>query len=234
MATVRTVTLPDGSTFTMSDWGDYPIWSRAEFDPANAQDVTIFNYLVSQQIPGGATAARATLLDTNVPAAGQLPLRHQMVIFSVMARYDEANTSDDANDNPLRGKIINEPTNPIGLNKWNTIQANLFFQFIVEQSKPYIEGTLNRFPAGGGVHWQEAGRDVATVESYYVTNGEVGMHAARRLAMPIHLGALETFNGVFKFPRGALPNWVTGFATSDQTAFGVTMILNGPRQRPVG
>ena len=48
------------------------------------------------------------------------------------------------------------------------------------------------------------------------------------------LGALETFNGVFKFPRGQMPNWVTGFATSDRTAYGVTILLNGPRQRPVG
>lgn len=232
MATVRTVTLPDGSSFTMSDWGDYPLWSRAEFDPTQSQDVTIFNYTVSQTIPGGASTNRATLLDTNMPAAGQLPLRHQMVVFSVMARYDEAQTSD-LSGTPQRGAIIQESTNPLGLAKWDNIQANLFFQFIVESSKPYVEGTMNRFPAGGGLYWQEAGRDVASTEQYYVCNGEPGMHAARRLAMPIHLGALETFNGVFKFPRGALPDW-NGSSTATLTDFGVTIILNGPRQRPIG
>ena len=61
MATVRTVTLPDGSTFTMSDWGDYPIWSRAEFAADQAQDVTIFNYL----FVGGAKPSCLVACDAN-------------------------------------------------------------------------------------------------------------------------------------------------------------------------
>ena len=96
MATLRTVSLPDGTTYTMSDWGDYQIFSRAEISETNSQDVTLFNYVVSQTIPGGASNARATILDTNVPQASQLPLRHQMVIFSCAILFDEAKTNDDA------------------------------------------------------------------------------------------------------------------------------------------
>lgn len=228
MATVRTVTLPDGSTFTMSDWGDYPVWSRAEIDPAASQEILIFNYTASQEIPGGATNARATILDTNMATSGQFALRHQMVVFSVMAKYDELSTADDEKGEPGRGVLVQEAEPGIGMAKWQTIEGNLYFKFVVEQSKPYVEGTLDRFPMGGGLVFSMT--DQNTVQSYCVNNGIQGMHAARRLAMPVHLGALETYQGIFQFPRGPLPAW----SDSTSTGFGVKIILNGPRQRPIG
>jgi len=239
MASVRTVKLPDGSVFTMSDWGDYPLWSRAEMDPDATQDTIIFNYLQSQTIPGGASNARATLVETNVPGAGQLPLRHQMVIFSVMIRYDEAITNSDAKgkvhqNQPGTLAAYQDPSFAEGLRKWNNIKSNMIFQLIVEGSKPYVEGHLDHFPAGGGlwtIHSEEVG--TPTLSSYYVNNGESGAHAGRRLAMPIHIGALEQYAGLLRLPRGALANWTNTLASS-KTGYGITVILNGPRQRPVG
>jgi len=236
MASVRTVTLPDGATFTMSDWGDYQLTSRAEILNTNAQEVTLFNYTVSQELPGGASNGRATVMDTNMPTAGALPLRHQMVVFSIQILFDEAKTNTAAkglvhnvDESGYQQVFVSE-----GIRKWNTIKSNIYFNLVVEGTKPYAEGPIDRFPSGGGldlINSEEAG--TPTQSGYCMNNGEPGMHAARRLAMPIHIGALEQFQGIFKFPRGALPNWTDNVAGT-KGDFGLTVTLNGPRQRPVG
>jgi hypothetical protein len=234
MATIKTVTLPDGSTFTMSDWGDYPLHSRAQIDTGHSQDVVVFNYTQSQVIPGGGTAAPATLIDTNMPQPSALPIRHQMIVFAIMIRFDEAD-SDTAN----KGKVTQADNPAEGMLKWLNICQNTYFQFMVENTKPYAEGIITHFPAGGGLWFQytehlsalQTPSPIPTVwTAYNPNNGEPGAHAARRLAMPIHLGALETFQGIFKFPRGALPT----SSISPFTDFGLTAVLMGPRQRPVG
>lgn len=228
MATVRTVTLPDGSTFTMSDWGAYPLHSRAYIATANAQDVVIFNYVESGVVPGGAQAAPATLLDTNIPTAGQLPLRHQMVIFGIGIRFDEADADQS-------GLTVQASTVANGILKWQEISNNVWFQFLVEATKPYSEGYVTEYPTGGGLYFYSTEDFVdspAKDQAYYCNNGHPGAHAARRLAMPIHLGALEQFKGVFKFPRGAIN--FSDTATPNQCDYGLTVILHGPRQRPLG
>ena len=235
MASVRTVTLPDGSTFTMSDWGDYPLWSRAEIDPYSAQDVVIFNYVASQTIPGGGSNNRGTLVDTNLPTAGQLPLRHQMVIFSVQAQFDEAKTDASVNGKVHVTAGSQEPSHAEGLRKWNCISSNYIFQLVIEGAKPYVEGPLCAFPSGGGL-WMQNGEDSLTpqiVSAYYINNGQPQSTASRRLSLPIHLGALESFQGLLKLPRGAMANWTTS-AASTMTDFGIKITLNGPRQRPIG
>lgn len=192
---------------------------------------------MSQEIPGGASGARATILDTNLPTPAQLPLRHQQVIFSCGIVFDEADTADSSevglvhciSENGYKQDLIAE-----GMRKWEAIRSNVYFTFVVEGVKPYIEGEICRYPAGGGLwdfHSEEPG--TVTQGHYYINNGEPGTHAARRLAMPIHLGALEAFQGIFKFPRGVIPDW-TDDQAGTKGAYGLTVILNGPRQRPIG
>lgn len=192
--------------------------------------------MLSQEIPGGASNARATICDTNMPTAGQLPLRHQHVIFSVQAIFDEANTDSSAHGlvNVQAHGGYQENLVADGIRKWNEITSNLYFALTVEGTKPYVEGYLCRFPSGGGL-WFEKSEEPGTVThgSYYVCNGVPGAHAGRRLAMPIHLGALEQFQGMIRFPRGQLGNWTDGVAGS-KGDYGITIVLNGPRQRPIG
>ncbi len=245
MATVRTVTLPDGSTFTMSDWGDYPLFSRAELDGNTAQDVLTFNYVQSQEIPGSATNGRATLMDTNMPTASQLPLRHQMVIFSMQIRFDEMDTNDATNAYPALTQADGATTTSTteGFNKWNIFTSNVYFVLLVENVKPYTEGPLTQYPHGGGLYYNTSEMLLVItpptdLEGYIVQNGEPGTHAARRLAMPVHLGALEQFQGLIKYPRGGLINTYIAAGgivdKADVGKLGVNIGLFGPRQRPIG
>jgi hypothetical protein len=250
MATVRTVTLPDGSTYTMSDWGDYPLFSRVELDRNTSQDVLCYNYVQSQEIPGSAVNGRASLMDTNMPTSSQLPLRHQMVIFSVQMKLDEwdthTNLLSQANDGALAGADL--PVQALGLAKWNILTSSVYFVLLVEGVKPYTEGPITQYPHGGGLYYNkpylalEAAAKTPTLDGYTIQNGEPGVHAVRRLAMPVHLGALEQFQGIFKFPRGGLTAAYTkagmGPASVKQIdqvgKMGITVGLFGPRQRPIG
>jgi len=239
MATVRTVTLPDGSTFTMSDWGDYPLFSRAEIDRDNAQDVITFNYVQSQEIPGSAANGRATLMDTNMPTASQLPLRHQMVIFSVQIRFDEVDTEDNGNSLVQAQATTGTVDTTSGIAKWNIFTSNVYFVLLVENVKPYTEGPLTQYPHGGGLFLSQSLPGLGAVQdAYTIQNGEAGAHAARRLAMPVHIGALEQFQGLIKFPRGGLnAAYTAGGIDADKGTLGklgVNIGLFGPRQRPIG
>jgi hypothetical protein len=232
MATIRSVTLPTGETYTMSDWGDYPLYSRAQIQVDQVQDVTIFNYTASQEIPGGAAGVRATIADTNMPQPGQLPLRHQMVVFAVQCRFDEA-------DSDTAGLVRQPVTVAEGIAKWNNIVQNIYFQLVVENTKPYVEGPVTAFPAGGGLYLIKSDHlegccptpspTPSIWAAYNINNGEPGAHASRRLAQPLHLGSMENFVGTFRFPRGALPS-----PAATHNEYGLTIVLNGPRQRPVG
>ena len=74
MAVIRTVTFGDGTPITITDWGDYPLWSRGQMAALQTTDVPLFQYIEGQTVPGGVVAATATKLDTNMPGPGQLPL----------------------------------------------------------------------------------------------------------------------------------------------------------------
>lgn len=216
--------------------------------------MTIFNYVASQQIPNSATSGRATLVDTNQPSPSALPLRHQIVIFSVQIRFDEIHTGaaalPAAPGRPLArltGDIDSTLGQGHGIRKWTKIVASTYFILLVENTKPYCEGPLSQFPAGGGLYLirnMDFSPGVGSLSpaifngaAYQINNGEPGMHAARRLAMPVHIGALEQFAGVIKFPRGAInqgtlrsPQWNGG----QFGKYGITVGLFGPRQRPIG
>ena len=229
---VQTIELPSGEVFTISDWGDYPLYSRCQVAPGNAQDVIVFNYIEAQAIPGGGAAALATLIDTNLDQDSALPIDEQMVIFSVQIRFDEA-------DSDGSGDVTQADTAAEGMIKWLNITHNTYFELTVTSQKPRVQGVITEFPIGGGLYWQQTEDPGGTYTptpmpydnwvSYEVTNGFPTAEAARRLALPVHLPTMQTFKGRFRWPRGALPNG----GVSPVTDFGLTVFLYGPRQRQV-
>ena len=220
---IQAITLPTGETFTISDWGDYPIWSRAQMIAAQAQAVTLFNYVEAAAVPGGiALAGTATKLDTNLEQASSLPLDHQMVVFSCQIKYDEV-------DSNAAGAIQQAANPALGMGQWASIESNCLFEFTVGNTHPFLQGPLNQFPSGAGYYqqqWASPAFAATTPIQYYPCNGMPTFEAARALALPIHIGPLQTFKGRLSFDRGALPT-----ATQE---WGVTVFLYGPRQRPVG
>lgn len=208
------------------------MWSRARIEAATAGDISLFQYQEGQAGPG---IANATAIDTNMPAAGNLPAMHEMLIYSFQIIPDEILNAASTTGGFSGGAAdwMGETSVIAAMQKWNTIYASTLFQFRIEQSKNYVEGRIDHFPAGGGPHIEHTDATTAS-DSYDVnyihTNGIQSWEATRRLAMPVYIGGLETFRGIIRFPRGQLDfdggpiDWTQGF--------GLTVRMTGPRRRP--
>ena len=181
----------------------------------------LFQYRVGGQIP--VTNSRATIADTNMPGPGQLPMGHQMLVYSLQVIPDEhASTTV--------GDITPEPFVASAVWKWRKIFHQTWLKLVVEQTKSFVEGRLDHFPQGGGLQIDNFLPNSAS-EIYTLNNGDKGWNATRRLAMPIHLGSLENFYVSVDWPRDNDLNYnQTGYTFYD--GFGLTVRLTGPRQRP--
>ena len=220
---------------------DYPLWSRV-YVAADAnfnQQQSFFQYLAGQAGPGITIASD---LDTNMPSNGQLPASHEMLIYSIQIIPDEVISQDvtvgKTTFNP--GTLLPEQDVADAFSKWRSYFENLLFRFRIEQSKTYVEGRLDHFPQGGGLHIEhdaavdESAEDAAAyVATYLITNGLQSWEAARRLATPIYIAPLETFRGILERPRG-VPATGSGSTAPIpwQYTGGFTARLTGPRKRP--
>jgi len=229
MAAAEALTLPTGETFVFSEWGDFPVWSRCEFEAGITQDVVVFNYTEAQEIPGGSTAARATHYDTNMEEASQLPIDEVMIVMSIQIRFDESDSDDD--DDP--GLVVMSDSAAEGMWKWRQLLEASTFTFTITNQKPMAEGPIDCFPFGGGMYFQYTQDAGAANYAYNPQNGFPTAEAARLLALPLRINTLQPFKGRFRFPRGALPNIETT-PTTTEDVYGLTTFLYGPRQRPVG
>jgi len=225
MAVIRQIAFGDGTVVRITDWGDYPIWSRIVYNATNittiGQDNYLFQYKVGGQLP--VPNILATYADTNMPGAGHLPLGHQMLVYSLQVIPDEHGDSSDVT------QITPEDFVGWAFWKWRKIFHQALLKLTVEQTKSYIEGRLDHFPAGGGIQFQHT-LPTSAQEAYTIENGVAGWHATRRLAMPVHLGSLENFNVIISWPRNGLDYDQTNYAFAK--GFGLTVRLTGPRQRP--
>jgi hypothetical protein len=219
---------------------DYPLWSRVYVatEAGFNQAQSFFQYLVGQAGPGITTA---TDIDTNMPANGNLPASHEMLIYSIQIIPDEV-----VGQNSVLGGVTYTPGDllPVfnviqGMQKWRTYFDNLLFQLRIEQSKTYVEGRIDHFPQGGGLEIAGPGTvailpaDAAFTSAYTISNGMRTWEAARRLATPIYLGSLETFRGILSRPRGVTANQGTAPIAYSITHGGAfTVRLTGPRKRP--
>lgn len=236
MAVIREITFGDGTVVRITDWGDYPLWSRLIISATDlaaglTTEFYLFNYTLGGAMP--ANNQRATYADTNMPAPGQLPMGHQMLVYSVQVIPDEfAAILSNGRAQPLW--ITPELLWLNAMMKWRRIFFNTHLTLKVEQTKAFVEGRLDHFPMGGGFILDGGGGDLAANGAYEIYNGDRTWMSTRRLAMPVHLGSLESFYVSIGWPRGGVldatqtPTASYGFTTG----FGLTVRFTGPRQRP--
>ena len=233
MAVIREITFGDGTVVRITDWGDYPLWSRLVITAADlAQELTqefyLFNYTLGGPMP--ANNQRATYADTNMPAPGQLPMGHQMLIYSIQVVPDEF-AAVSVNNRYFPLALTPEVTWDAAMAKWRKIMFQSHLTLKVEQTKAFVEGRLDHFPQGGGFVMQNGGADTSDNGAYEVYNGERTWMSTRRLAMPVHLGSLESFFVSIGWPRGGV-NYAQTPSYSFENGFGLLVRMTGPRQRP--
>jgi hypothetical protein len=200
----------------------------------NITDAYLFNYQVGGQMP--MTNQRATYADTNMPGSGQLPMGHQMLVYSLQVIPDEFAVVANNVAQPLR--LDPEWFVRNAFWKWRKVFHQTMLHLVVEQTKSFVEGRLDHFPAGGGFTLDHncATDEIAGAHAlnagagYDIGNGLKTWAATRRLAMPVHLGSLENFYVTLDWPRGGLGRTVDSFHFDK--GFGIMIRLTGPRQRP--
>jgi hypothetical protein len=236
MAQIKKIEFGDGSQVTITDWGDYPLWSRVVIPAATfGTDQAFFQYQSGQAGPG---ITLSTDLDTNMLANGQLPASHEFLVYSFQIIPDEilgvATTVGETTY--AAGHHLPEVDVTAGFQKMNQIFNSLLFQFRIEQSKTYVEGPIGYFPAGGGAHIEhnsaidgQASEAADYLEAYAIHNGRQGWDHVRRLWMPIYIAGLETFRGTLRAPRGAFN---TDTPIDWDFGMGFTCRMTGPRKRP--
>jgi hypothetical protein len=219
MATLKKIRLPDGKEITLADWGAYPLRSTLELDNdaagfVNVNEVRVFTYTVGQQVP--ITNRPADELDANNALPSQMPVDEEMLVYTMQIEADPRCTPQT-----LRSIVL-----------------RTYFTLSVGGIKNYTDGPITRYPAGGGI-W---GFSVITNESV-VSNGQPGVHAAKQLAIPIHIAGGEKFWGIYRFFQrvpiggGAASNISlvdeTNAALPEDEPRQLVTYLDGLRKRPL-
>jgi hypothetical protein len=222
MASIDTVRLPTGQEYDIQDYGHYPLWSIFDgITAALATDVWAFNYSTGQQIPGSVINARAEEIHTNLASANQgLGYAEEMMVYSIMIQLPVIPGFQDDDPAPNPDDLL--------VHDMQILFSRTLFQFYVTK-KVYSEGTLDRYPFGGGL-WAVTNINNAEV----LSNGFPVAGAQRPLSLPIHLMSEEPFYALLRFfpNSGALLNT---YQDDNQTEVGyqIRCWLDGIRRRPV-
>jgi hypothetical protein len=224
MASVDSVRLPTGQEFDIQDFGHYPLWSTFAGIMAGmpAEGVWAFNYTTGQTIPG--TNRRANELDTNLSSANQgLGYAEEMMVYSVTIELPQRPG--------LQADAIPAFPDDLLLHDMQILYERTLLQFYVTR-KVYTEGTLSRYPFGGGL-WAVSNVNNAEL----VNNGFPVAGAQRPLALPIHLMSEEPFYALLRFfpDSGPLLNTFQEDAQEVlvEVGYDIRCWLDGIRRRPV-
>jgi hypothetical protein len=225
MASIDTVSMPGGLSYDINDFGHYPLWStHAGITSQNQGPIDGFTYSKGESIPGTANRV-ARELDTNLKASSPgLGYQEEMMIFSLMLELPQL---------PLdQGDPLLQDADHLLIRDFQTIYENTLFQLLVSE-KVYNEGTIGRYPFGGGL-W-----GVSDINGHEMLNNGAPTHRAQKpLAIPIHIQALEPFYTTLKFPYGNVGELFNTWDTTDaenpvQVGYDVRAWLDGIRRRAV-
>ena len=219
MATLKKIRLPDGKEITLADWGAYPLRSTCELlciagGLINVNEIRIFTYTVGQQVPTSGRPADELDCNNNLPS--QMPMDEEMLVYTMQIELD--------------ARLVPQSV--------RSIVMRTLFTLSVGGVKNYTDGPVTRYPAGGGI----SGFSVITNESV-LSNGMPGVHAAKQLAIPVHIAGGEKFWGIYRFFQraetaalGATPIALVnqlGAALAVNDTRQIVTYLDGLRKRPL-
>lgn len=220
MASIDQVSLPGGLSYDINDFGHYPLWStHAGIVSLAPGPVDAFTYSKGESIPGTANRI-ARELDTNLKASSPgLGYQEEMMIFSIMLELPQLPLDQDPENPDVDHLLVAD---------FQTIYENTLFQLLVSE-KVYNEGTIGRYPFGGGL-WA-----VSAINGHeLMNNGEPTHRAQKPLAIPIHIQALEPFYTTLKFPFGNVGQLINTYDGDTEVGYDVRAWLDGIRRRAVG
>jgi len=188
MAEMTAIRGSDGKLYVPKDEGEYDLWSMVVIAVAQAQELRSFSYSIGGGIPGGAAAAVATRLETNMHVNNQL-VDESMTVYGnclQFGRYSPAGVTGVAAYTPTFADMFQ-------------LEAHCVFSFHVGGEKPDAEGKITWFGEAGG--W--AGFSNVNLAEI-IANNVPTPASARIVRYTVDVGRVQKFWGLFSFPRGAI------------------------------
>lgn len=213
--TITTVRLPNGEEINLVDWSDLPIFSSLDLQTGfTAQEMSLFQYVVGDSVPGFGTAAAtlrvATERDTNVQAPGTMASTEEMLVYALKPEISFFYT-DTAND--FTSMFYGDPAPPgfpqptaEGL----AVLANLLLVELEITQKRFAYASLGYFNTGFGVFGRSSNIDLDSL--YMPSAGNLGwpsQNAVRSFVIPGHIGAQEKYRVNILNPSNFLSGAVT-------------------------
>ncbi len=181
----------DGAVRTLKDVGEYDVWSTVILPKTPAGELQAFSYGVGGTVSGsgaaGAGAVTANKQETNMRTPNQF-VDESMNVYAVAIQvcpYTKSAYSAGKADATLT------------LASHQIIESDVLFRFHVGGDKPFAEGRVTWFPAGGGLYGTVVGASINIVNN-------LPTHAAiRRWEYTLPIGRVEKFWGEFSVPRAS-------------------------------
>lgn len=198
----------DGAVRTLTDVGEYDVWSTVVTPAAGALngELQAFSYGVGAAVSG--SVAVATKLDTNMRTPNQF-VDESMNVYGIAVQMSRRTNA----------ALTAGAATVLVLADFHIIDEHTLFRFHVGGDKPFAEGRVNWFAEGGGLY------GVDSTPNAVLANGSPNISSIRRWEYTLPIGRVEKFWGEFSWPRAA--------ATAITGPCGLIVRLLGVRARGV-
>ncbi len=181
----------DGAVRTLKDVGEYDVWSTVIIPQTPAGELNAFSYGVGGNISGsgvgGNPVVTANKQETNMRTPNQF-VDESMNVYGVAIQPCKLTKG---------GYLAGGADKAMTLASFLILESDVLFRFHVGGDKPFAEGRVTWFPAGGGTYATLAAASVN------ITN-HLPTHAAiRRWEYTLPIGRVEKFWGEFSVPRAS-------------------------------
>lgn len=239
MDAIVNIRLPDGTTLTLGDWVDKPVFSTVMFLTGfNDPNVSAFGYNVGEPVPSTSNATAqitSTEAETNIAAAGGNVSTEELLVYAIKPEYFELQTGTAGASTDLTTAAPRLPGQPVMRpTTLGKIQLALMLQLRVTE-KVYADAGSGYFPTGFGVFGmgQLLSQAAAATARTYANNSWPAQDAVRSFAVPHHIGGTEKYSVVWQNWPGNTINFTD---EAQANIAGLTVYartyLDGMRKRP--
>ncbi len=197
----------DGAVRTLTDVGEYDVWSTVVCPKVPTGELQAFSYGVGASVSG--VAAVATKLDTNMRTPNQF-VDESMNVYGIAIQPMRYNNKALTGAGPTQAILLD----------FDVLEEHTLFRFHVGGDKPFAEGRISWFSEGAGFYGADS------TPTLVASNGVPSVAAIRRWEYTLPIGRVEKFWGELSWPRVAA-------ATTLQNPFGIVVRLLGVRARGV-
>ena len=202
---ITQIRLQDGRTISLTDWSSRRLYSACDIlNGATDEELRLFSYtegdsiVTSQNMPDSSRRI-ATLADTNIQQANQMPSTEELLVYAMECElYERSHAETPESGPPIFIGVAGQP----GLN-YTTLKA-LHLLLMLEldiAEKTFPISSIGRFAPGfGAVVTPALTGDLSALA--IAENSVQSRDAVESLSIPLHIGGTEEYSVIIHNPTG--------------------------------